>query len=415
MVMGRHLAFQVEGPLAPAAVALWGELRERGYSPNRVRTRMRLMVELSRWMNERGVGLGELNVGMLETLSADARAERQRGGRWSPGRWYSSTSERDVLGYLRERGIVEPALVPVPTQVDLIVGRFVEFLARERGVTNRTSVYWYGRIARSFLTGRVDPDTGMLASLTAGEVTAFLLAECRYCSRWGGMRLVSSLRGLLRFLLVGGLISEDLIAAVPRLPAWSLVRLPKALPAEHAARIVASCDRSTAVGCRDFAILMMLSRMGLRGCEISRLLLEDLDWRAGEVIVRGKREYHERLPLPVDVGNALVEYLRRARPRPGSGDRHVFLTSIGPHVPLKEESRIVGQIVLRASKRAGLGRVGVHRLRHTVATEALRAGAPLEEIASLLRHRDWVTTMGYAKVDWVRLRELARPWPGVLA
>ena len=264
------------------------------------------------------------------------------------------------------------------------------------------------------MTGRVDPDTGMLAPLTAGEVTAFLLGECRHCSRWTGMRLVSSLRGLLRFLLVEGLVGEDLTAAVPRLPAWSLVALPKALPAEHAARIVASCDRSTAAGCRDYAILMLLARMGLRGCEIARLLLEDLDWRAGEVIVRGKRQYYERLPLPVDVGEALVDYLRHGRPE--SADRHVFLTAVRPFVPLKqEEYGVVGRIVLRASERAGLGRVGVHRLRHTVATEALRAGAPLEEIASLLRHRDYVTTMGYAKVDWGRLRELARPWPGVLA
>ena len=304
--------------------------------------------------------------------------------------------------------------MPVPTQLDLIVARFVEYLARERGVTNRTSVYWYERIARSFLTGRVDPDTGALASLTAGEVSGFLLRECVTCSRWVGMRLVTSLRGLLRFLLVDGLIGEDLSAAVPRLPAWSLVRLHKAIAAEDAARIVASCDRTTPVGCRDYAILMMLSRMGLRGCEIARLLLEDLDWRAGEVIVRGKRQYYERLPLPVDVGEALVDYLRRGRPE--SADRHVFLTAIRPFRALRqEEYGIVGRIVARASKRAGLGHVGVHRLRHTVATEALQAGAPLEEIASLLRHRDWVTTMGYAKVDSVRLRELARPWPGVLA
>jgi len=412
--MGRHLVFRVEGPLAPATTGLWVELRERGYSPAHVRTRMRLMLELSRWMNESGVGLGELNAGVLETLAADARAERRRDGSWVPGRWYSSASERDVLAYLRELGIVEPAPVRVPTQLDLLVARFVGYLVRERGVTNRTSVYWYERVARSFLTGRVDPDTGAIASLTAGEISGFLLRECVTCSRWGGMRLVSCLRGLLRFLLVDGLIDEDLTAAVPRVPAWSLVRLHKALPVDHAARIVASCDRSTPAGCRDYAILMMLSRMGLRGCEIARLLLEDLDWRAGEVIVRGKRQYYERLPLPVDVGEALVDYLRHGRPE--STDRHVFLTAVRPFVALKqEEYGIVGRIVARASERAGLGQVGVHRLRHTVATEALQAGAPLEEIASLLRHRDWVTTMGYAKVDWVRLRELARPWPGVLA
>ena len=412
--MGRYLAFRVEGPLAPAAAGLWGELLERGFSLNRVRTRMRLVLELSRWMDEHGVGLAELNAGMLEMLVSDARAAGRRESCWFAGRWFSSASERDVLAYLRELGLVEPAAVPAPTQVDLLIARFVEYLARERGTANRTSVYWYERIARSFLTGRVDPGTGMLAPLTAGEVTGFLLGECRHCSRWTGMRLVSSLRGLLRFLLVEGLVGEDLTAAVPRLPAWSLVALPKALTAEHADRILASCDRSTAAGCRDYAILMLLARMGLRGCEIARLLLEDLDWRAGEVIVRGKRQYYERLPLPVDVGGALVDYLRHGRPE--SADRHVFLTVVRPFVALKqEEYGVVGRIVLRASERAGLGRVGVHRLRHTVATEALRAGAPLEEIASLLRHRDYVTTMGYAKVDWGRLRELARPWPGVLA
>ena len=252
--MGGYLALRVEGPLASVAMGLWGELVERGYSPNRVRTRIRLVLELSRWMDRRGVGLEELDAGMLETLVTGARAAWRRESRWFEGRWFSPASEADVLAYLRELGLVEPAAVLVPTQVDLLIARFVEYLARERGTANRTSVYWYSRIGRSFLTGRVDPDTGVLASLTAGEVTAFLLGECRHCSRWGGMRLVSSLRGLLRFLLVEGLIGEDLSAAVPRLPAWSLVRLPKALPAEHAARIVASCDRSTPVGCRDFAI-----------------------------------------------------------------------------------------------------------------------------------------------------------------
>ena len=402
--MSPYLAHRVRGPLAPVATGLWVGLRERGYSPSCVRERSRLVLELSLWMAQLELGLSELNAGVLEELLADARADRQ-----GPGGWFSPSSERDVLAYLRELGIVEPVVVPAPTQVDLLIARFVEYLVGERGVANSTSVYWYSRIARSFLAGRVDPDSGAVGPLAAGEVTGFMLAECRHCSRWMGMRLVTSLRGLLRFLLLEGLVTEDLRGAVPRLPAWSLVSLPKALPAEQAARIVASCDRSTAAGRRDFAILILLSRMGLRGCEIARLRLEDVDWRAGEVIVRGKRHYHERLPLPVDVGDALVDYLTHARP--ATADRHLFVTALRPFVPLNEEYGIVGRIVRRASERAGLGPVGVHRLRHTVATEALRAGAPLEEIASLLRHRDHATTMGYAKVDWNRLRELARPWP----
>lgn len=403
--MGRYLALRVEGPLAPVASGLWVELRERRYSPGRIRRRMRLILELSRWMTERELGLAELNAEAVDELLAQARAARP-----ARGKWFSPSSERDVLAYLRRHGIVELVAVPAPTAIDVLVARFLEYLVRERGVANRTSVYWYGRVTRAFLAGRVDLDSGAVGPLTAGEVTGFLLTECRHCTRWTGMRLVTSLRGLLRFLLVDGLIAEDLRDAVSRLPRWSLVPLPKALPAEQAARIVGSCDRSTSAGRRDFAILVLLSRMGLRGCEIARLRLEDLDWRAGEVIVRGKRDAHERVPLPVDVGEALVDYLTHARR--AVADRHVFLTAIRPFVPLKqEEYGIVGRIVARASERAGLGRVGVHRLRHTVATEALRAGASLEEIASLLRHRDYVTTMGYAKVDWDRLRELARPWP----
>jgi len=405
--MGRCLAFRVDGPLAPVASGLWAELRERGYSPERVRARLRLVLELSWWMDEHGLDLAQLNVGVLEELLARARSMPRP---VRAGNWFSRFSERDVLAYLRAVGLVEPVLVPAPTQIDTLVARFLEYLVRERGVANATSVYWYERVTRAFLAGRVDPDSGTVDPLTAAEVSRFLLSECRSCSRWTGMRLVTSLRGLLRFLLVDGLIAEDLRAAVPRLPRWSLVSLPKALPAEQAARILGSCDRSTAAGRRDFAILMLLSRMGLRGCEIARLVLEDVDWRAGEVIVRGKRDAMERLPLPVDVGEALVDYL--AHGRPAVADRHVFLTAIRPFGPLKqEEYGIVGRIVARASDRAGLGRGGVHRLRHTVATEALRAGASLEEIASLLRHRDWVTTMGYAKVDSERLKELARPWP----
>jgi integrase/recombinase XerD len=406
VMMSPYLAASVRGPLAPVAAGLSVELRDRGYSASRVRARLRLVLELSWWMAQRELGLAELNAGVIEELLAEARADPH-----GPGcRWFSPFSERDVLAYLRELGLVEALVVPEPTAIDVLVARFLGYLVRERGVANRTSVYWYERVTRAFLAGRVDPDSGMVGPLTTEEVSGFLLTECRHCSRWTGMRLVTSLRGLLRFLLVDGLVAEDLSDAVPRLPRWSLQPLPKALPAEQAARIVASCDPTMSAGRRDFAILMLLSRMGLRGCEIARLRLEDLDWRAGEMIVRGKRDTLERLPLPVDVGEALVDYLTHGRP--AVAHRHVFLTAIRPFVPLKqEEYGIVGRIVARASDRAGIGHVGVHRLRHTVATEALAAGASLEEIASLLRHRDWVTTMGYAKVDSERLKELARPWP----
>jgi integrase len=151
----------------------------------------------------------------------------------------------------------------------------------------------------------------------------------------------------------------------------------------------------------------------LRACEAAKLELSDIDWRAGELIVRGKRDRHERLPLPVDVGEALVDYLRHGRP--ARKDPHLFLKCRAPFGPMTGGAGAIGQLVHTAYDRAGLPAVGAHALRHTVATEVLRAGAPLEEIASLLRHRRHASTVLYAKVDWERLRELARPWPESLS
>jgi len=399
--VSRSLVERVDGPLAPFVAGLDVELRGRGYSSERLRRRLRLLLELDRWMVGGSVELARLNAETIEAAVAAAPA---------PGRWGSPASRRDLLAFLRDRGLVERPVAPEPSPLERLVGAFVAYLVRERGLSeSSTSVYWYRRIATAFLADRVDPDTGALGAIVAGDASRFMLSECRSCSRWTGMRLVVGLRGLLRFLFLEGLVERDLTGAVPRVAAWSLVSLPKALAAGDAARIVASCDRSTRVGRRDFAVLMLLARMGLRGCEVTRMHLDDIDWHAGEVIVRGKREHDERLPLPVDVGEAIADYLQHVRPR--SADRHVFLAAVAPFGPLSGGEGSIGRIVRNASDRAGLPRVGVHRLRHTVATEALKAGAPLEEIASLLRHREHATTVGYVKVDWERLRELARPWP----
>ena len=287
-------------------------------------------------------------------------------------------------------------------------------LARERGLTvGSTTVYEYERTARLFLSGRIDSDGGGVDRLTACDVSGFVLAECRRRSVRMGQTLVRSLRGLLRFLYLEGLTCWDLTGAVPGVATWRGAALPKTLPAEHVAQVLASCDRTTAVGRRDFAILTVLSRLGLRACEVARLELGEVDWRAGELVVRGKQDRHERIPLPSDVGDALVDYLLHGRP--DRQDLHLFLKSRARYGRLTGGDGAIGMLVRTAFKRAGLPEVGVHRLRHTVATEVLRAGAPLEEIASLMRHRRHATTVLYAKVDWERLRELARPWPGSLS
>jgi integrase len=212
---------------------------------------------------------------------------------------------------------------------------------------------------------------------------------------------------LLRFLHLQGLIAEPLAAAVPSV-ARRQEDLPRGLPAGQVRLLLDSCDRSTPVGRRDYTILLLLSRLGLRGGEVAGLELGDVDWRAGEVEIRGKGSRVDRLPLPDDVGNGLADYLRHGRPR-GFG-RAVFLTASAPLIGVSRGA--VSDIVVRACERAGVPPVRCHCLRHTVASELLSRGAGLAEIGQVLRHRDLRTTAIYAKVDRRALSGLALPWPG---
>jgi integrase/recombinase XerD len=403
-MVGTSLPFEVSGPLRPFAPGFGVELQELGYEWTSVRERMRLMAELSAWSAARGLESEDLTASLVGEFMETARAR-------DPGkRWCSPASERRLLGYLRGLGLIGPPEARVVIDpIDRLIVKFVEYLVRERGLAvGSTSVYEYKRTARVFLAGRVDPDGGGLDRLTSRDVTGFVLAQCRRPGYKMSSKPVTTLRGLLRFLFLEGLTPTDLTGAVPGVARWRGGSLPKALPAGHVARLLASCDQSTAIGRRDFAVMAVLSRLGLRACEVAKLELGDVDWRAGELAVRGKQARDERLPLPADVGEALFDYL--AHGRPDRKDPHLFLTARAPIGALTGHT--IAMLVRSAAQRAGLQPLGVHRLRHTVATEVLRAGAPLEEVASLLRHRRYATTVIYAKVDWERLRQLARPWPG---
>lgn len=398
------LAARVAGPLEPFAHGFLAWLLEQGYSPSVVGVRVRLVVKLSAWMEVGGVSPRGLTPQLMEQFLAPERAFC--GGQ----QWCSSTSVRQLLDYLRGLRVVPEAPAPVISDpVELLVVRFAEFLVRERGIVDVSTVRRYQQAARRFLSGLVAASSAGLEGLTTAQVTGFVLGEC---SRRGNMHcrktVVPGLRGLLRFLYLEGLTGSDLTAGVPSVACWRGASLPRALPIEDVRAMLACCDRRTPVGRRDFAILMVLARLGVRAGEVAALELSDVDWRAGEVVIRGKGNRYERLPLPSDVGEALVDYLRHGRP--DREDRHLFLRALAPYGPTTRHA--IGELVRSACGRAGLASVGVHRLRHTVATETLRAGASLEEIASLLRHRSTASTVIYAKVDFVRLRELARPWPG---
>jgi integrase len=222
-------------------------------------------------------------------------------------------------------------------------------------------------------------------------------------------REAADLRALLRFLYLSGLTVTDLGSAMPPVAVWRGTRLPTTMALSDVDSLLESCDRSTVTGRRDYAILVLLARLGLRSGEIAALRLDDIDWRAGELTVRGKARRRDRLPLPFEVGEALTDYLRHDRPP--CAHRNVILTRYAPPRPIHPSS--ITSIVYRGCHRAGLDRVGGHRLRHALASELLRRGGPLTEIAQVLRHSDLATTAGYAKIDRIALRGLAQSWPAV--
>jgi site-specific recombinase XerD len=281
----------------------------------------------------------------------------------------------------------------------VLLAEFGTWLDRERGLSP-VSVGCYSKQAKYFLAA--------IGGLDAGEVTAFIVDWSRNCTTGSAKAMVTSLRAFLRFAHATGRTTVPLAGAVPAVASWRLAALPQGLTAADIEMLLAGCDRETAVGLRDHAVLSLLARLGLRSAEAAGLQLDDIDWRAGEIAVTGKGSRTERLPLPAPAGEALAAWLTGGRPRCES--RAVFVTMRRPHRQLTPEA--VRQVMGRACERAGLERRGTHRFRHSLATEMLRAGASLPEIGQVLRHRSQLSTSIYAKVDQDSLRPLARPWPG---
>jgi integrase/recombinase XerD len=372
-----------------------------GYTPLSAANQVRLLAHLSRWTEGRGLCPGDLTGDRLGEFLA---ARREAG-------YTCRLSERGLApltAFLRGVGAVPAAVPAAPAgAVDVLVGRYRAYLETERGLAAGTVRYCTDQ-ARGFLAGRED----RLAGLDAAEVSGFVVDECRRRSTGSAKILVTALRSLLRFLAVEGLAAPGLHDAVPAVAGWRGGGLPKALPDGQVAALLAACDRDTATGRRDFAVLTLLARLGLRACEVSVLELGDIDWRAGTVTVRGKGRRDEQLPLPADAGEALAGYLRDGRPA-GGASRRVFLLSRAPGGGMPDSA--VKAVVRNACRRAGLPEAGAHRLRHSAATGMLRAGAPLAEIGQVLRHRSMSTTAIYAKVDHGALAQLAMPWPGALS
>jgi site-specific recombinase XerD len=390
----------VTGPLLSHVGEFCVALRRWGYTPAGAAELVQLMAHLSRWLDEQRLTGGDLTGEVVERFLVERR--RQYRKRLS-GRALGS-----LLVYLRGVGAAPGLAVQISgSEVALLVDRYQRYLVHERGLA-AASVRRYLPAVERFLEQVPAPIEAGLRQLSAGEVTAFVVGQVGRGSVADAKSMVTALRSLLGFLFVEGWVWPDLALAVPTVANRKFSSLPKRLPAGHMELLLDSCDRGTGAGRRDFAILTLLGRLGLRAGEIAAIELGDIDWRAGELTVRGKGGHRDQLPLPHDVGEAVVDYLRHGRPT-GCATARLFVSDRAPRQAVAACG--VRAVVARACARAGVARVGAHRLRHTVASDLLAAGAPLTEIGQVLRHRSQLSTAIYAKVDHDRLRTLARPWP----
>lgn len=399
-----QVAVRVTGPLAPFKDGFSQALEFEGYSPKRVELHLYLAAHLSRWLDERGLPAAQLNCDVVEEFFAARRA------RYS---WFKTPrSLAPFLRYLASIGVVasEPAVQVPACATDELVEAYRGYLERERGLAAGSIELYLGQVRRFvwawWPSGEVD-----VGELDGASIVALVRREVARLSVPSAKTVVCALRSFLRFLHATGMTERPLADAVPSVADRRRSSIPRYLSREVVARLIASCDTATAMGRRDAAILKVLVRLGLRAGEVAGLCLDDLDWRAGELVVVGKGSRIERLPLPPDVGEAIVSYLVDGRPQ--RGGRGLFLGVDAPHKALSRGG--VKSVVYHACDRAGVERVGPHRLRHTAATETLRAGASLAEVAQLLRHRRVETTAMYAKVDRGSLQVLALPWPGELS
>jgi len=387
------------GPLAPFADDYRRGLADRGYTPRTAEHQLRQVGRLSVWLESNGVAVAQLSQRHVEDFLAFQRSVGRHRATWSRPGLMCLVEVLEAQGALSAS---EPARALTPTEA--VLDAFEHYLLTERGLAAGTVRGYVGH-AHRFLDGLGEAE---LARVGSSAVTEAVLRESQAVSVSATKYFVSGLRAFLRFGFVEGLVDANLTGAALAVTGRRRSSLPRGISASDARALLESCDRRTALGRRDYALLITLLRLGLRASETARLQLDDVDWRSGEIIVRGKGGRADRLPLPTEVGEAIAAYLRRGRPR--SERRELFLRARAPFDPIA--SGTVASSVRRACGRAGIEEVGPHRLRHTVACELIAAHVSLVEIAQVLRHKSLQSTALYARVDTEALRLVAAPWPG---
>jgi integrase/recombinase XerD len=377
-------------------------LTQLGYARASGRDRLWTLSALGRWLRRRHLGLRDLTADVAAAfLKRHAPARRVRRS--------DHATLRLFLEHLEATGIIPAPPSPPLSPILQLKAEYEAYLRHDRGLSPVTGPrHWF--ILRRFVRGRFGEGPIDLRGLTADDVTRHVLAQIPSRSPASAQLHASTLRSFLRFLWQTGVTAADLTAAIPPVRRWRLADVPKYLARDEVTRVLNACDRSSPVGRRDYAILLLLARLGLRGGEVVRLELDDIDWHTGALTVRGKGSVRSQLPLPSDVGEAVATYLRRDRPR--CATRQVFVRARAPHRGLGHPSTVstlVRMALTRAAVNAPLK--GAHVLRHSLATDLLRRGASLADIGDVLRHQQPNTTEIYAKVDITGLRLLAQPWP----
>jgi integrase/recombinase XerD len=392
------------GPLGSHIDEFIALLQDQGYARHSIRCKVRVVSDFSRWLDKHDLGFEDLGAERVNRYLL----YRKRAGRWDFG---DTSALRQMMDLISTRYLTPLSTSSVAlSERERVQEDFRNYLAQHRGLSSATlECYqlWVSRFLRErFVDGPVRFD-----QLTCGDINGFIQRYARGYSQSRAQQVVTALRAFLRHLLRCRRIAIDLAAGVPSPARWSLSNLPSFLAADQVDRVLDRCDRRTAIGRRDFAMLLLLARLGLRAGEVAALGLDEINWEQGSLTIRGKGGRWTQMPLPHDVGEAIVDYL--ANGRPSSTDRHVFVRTYAPRRGFRGGSQI-SIIASRALTRAGIDhpRAGAHIFRHALASEMLRHEASLSEIGDLLRHQHPDTTRIYAKVDLSALRELAMPWPG---
>ena len=393
-----------EGPLGGFIDLYASRLIKEGYRRPTAWRCLRLVADFGRWLERRHLGVRDID----EQVAAAYLADRFELRRSQCG---DRSSLNKFLAVLRQAGVIAPSAPAEPSACERIFDDFATFLARERGLV-RSTILRHWPPVRRFLEEAGIESTDDFARLDQAAIIGFVERHAQDHSPATSKAMCWALRAFLRYLRRRGWTSADLAGSVPTVRQWSQTSLPTYLSSGQVQQVLDGCDRRTAAGRRDFAILMLLARLGLRANEVATLTLDAIDWRSGQMLVDGKGRQRTPMPLPSDVGTAIAGYLQDGRPH--SDSRRVFLRQDAPHVGFATSASVfvVANTALKRAGIQGFAHMGAHLFRHSLATELLRSGASLAEIGQVLRHRDPDTTRLYAKVDIDTLRSLGAVWPG---